>query len=80
MATLTEPRPVLATRRGGPILPKVLRTVLVLGLLAVVLYPLAWLLATSFKPDRRGRVEPLARAGGADAGELRPRAGSACRP
>ena len=51
MATMTQPRPALATRRGGPILPKVLRTVLVLGLLAIVLYPLAWLLASSLKPN-----------------------------
>jgi multiple sugar transport system permease protein len=55
--TAVLPRPVAApSRAGGPARSRsvggtVLRTVLVLGLLALVLYPLAWLLAASLKPN-----------------------------
>jgi multiple sugar transport system permease protein len=47
MTTITRPRPV-ALRFS---LKGVVRTIFVLGLLALVLYPLLWLLASSFKPN-----------------------------
>lgn len=52
MTAMTRAQPAPRSQRSRQVGRSVVRTVLVLALLALVLYPLAWLLAASLKPNQ----------------------------